>query len=129
MPFQAAISLIFGLLLMSALIRFLCRLVARIDLPWGRAFGLSALMCFVYLGQLLLVSQPDAPPPLPVFIGVVLLTLAASAGLIGWIARDEQHTPIGLVKGGLVAGMLVLFLGLLAALLIFTMPAAPNVSP
>ena len=69
------------------------------------------------------------PAPLPVFIGVVLLTLAASAGLIGWIARDEQHTPIGLVKGGLVAGMLVLFLGLLAALLIFTMPAAPNVSP
>ncbi len=129
MPFQAAIALIFGLLLMSALIRFLCRLVARIDLPWGRAFGLSALMCFVYRGQLLLVSSPDAPPPLPVFIGVVLLTLAASAGLIGWIARDERQEPIGFLKGGLVAGMLVLFLGLLAALLIFTMPAAPNGTP
>lgn len=129
MPIQAAIALVFGLLLMAALIRFLARLVARIDLPWGRAFGLSALMCFVYRGQLLLVTPHDAPPPLPVFAAVVVLTMLISAGLIGWIARDERQAPIGMVKGGLIAGMLVLFLGLLAALLMFTMPAPAGGSP
>ena len=123
--FQATFSLLMGLLMLAALVRLCCRLTASVDIPWGRAFGLSALICFLYRGLLLAAGAfygNAAPPPLPVFITLVVVTLVASAGLTGWIARDPAGQSIGFRRGAKIIGLLVLFMGTLAALLIATMP-------
>lgn len=124
--FQATFSLLMGLLMLAALVRLCGRLTASVDLPWGRAFGLSALMCFLYRGLLLAaggIYGADAPPPLPVFASIVIVTLVASAGLTGWIARDQAGISIGFRRGSKIVGMLVLFMGTLAAILIATLPS------
>ena len=123
--YHATFSLLMGLLMLAALVRLCCRLAARVDIPWGRSFGLSALMCFIYRGLLLAAGQiygGDAPPPLPVFISIIVFTLVSSAALIGWIARDQAGQSIGLPRGAKAVGLLILFMGTLAALLIATMP-------
>lgn len=115
--------MITGLLIFSALLRVFSRIVIRVDLPWGKAFGISALVGLVYRGLLLVIgqfTQRDVPPPVPVFIGVVIITLASVATLIGWLARDEAGRSVGFRKGATVSAMLALFFGLLAAILIFT---------
>jgi hypothetical protein len=121
--FTAWMALITGLLIFSALLRVFSRIVIRVDLPWGKAFGISALVGLVYRGLLLVIgqfTQRDVPPPVPVFIGVVIITLASVATLIGWLARDEAGRSVGFRKGATVSAMLALFFGLLAAILIFT---------
>ena len=73
MPMMFAVSLVLGLLLLSALLRLCARMSARTELPWGRAFGLSALVSLVYQGLKLAVVQitgATAPPFPPVFWAV-----------------------------------------------------------
>lgn len=123
--YQATFSLLMGLLMLAALVRLSGRLTASLDIPWGRAFGLSALIGFIYRGLLLVAGWfygTEAPPPRPVVVAIVVVTLLASAGLTGWIARDPAGRSIGFRRGAKIMALLVLFLGTLAALLIATMP-------
>ena len=123
--FMPALSLISGLLVLAALLRVGCRLAADCTLPWARAFGLSALIGLVYRGLLLALagfSEPGTPPPLPLLLGVVLVTILAAAGLTGWIAREASGQPIGFRRGALANGVWVLFIGALVATLYATQP-------
>ena len=123
-----AFSLLMGLLLLAALFRLCCRLAANAHLPWGRAFGLSALVSLIYHGQALILRAfilKDAMPGPVLVAAVALITLAASSLLTGWIVRDEAGQSIGAKKGLLVTGLLFLFVGSLAALLYFTAPTPP----
>lgn len=124
--FQASFSILFGLMVMAALLRVSCRLATSLSLPWGRAFGLSALIQFAYRGQLLVASRAmdnaGGPPPWPIFTAIVILTLAAAVALSGWIVRDANGRAIGLLKAAAVVGLLTLFLGGFVAMVFFTMP-------
>lgn len=125
----ASLSLVMGLLLLAALFRLCSRLAANSDLPWGRAFGLAALVSLVYRGLWLAVAVflgTGVMPPLSAFLAVALATLVTCALLAAWIVRDGQGQPVGLRKGALIAGLLFLFVGLLAALLYFTLPVPPS---
>lgn len=126
--FNASFALIMGLFMLAALLRLSCHLVVRLRLPWGRAFGLAALISLVHRGQpllLTLITGSEGAPPLPVLITTVGITFAAAVGLSSWIIRDENGAPIGVGKGLRVAGAVFAFLGALAALLYANMPANP----
>lgn len=129
MPLMFAVSLVMGLMLLAALLRLCAKLAARAELPWGRAYGLSALISLVYQGLKLTVVQltgATSPPFPPVFWAVPVVSLVAAAGLSGWIVRDAQGQPIGFARGACIAGLLFLFMGLLAAVVFFAFaPAAP----
>lgn len=127
--FNASFALIMGLFMLAALLRVSCHLIARLSLPWGRAFGLAALISLVHRGQPLLVALltgSEGTPPRPILITTLVITLTAAIGLASWIIRDENGAPIGLRKGSLVIGAVFLFLGVLAALLYANLPPAPQ---
>ena len=127
--FNATFALLMGLFMLAALLRVSCHLIARLPLPWGRAFGLAALISLVHRGLPLLVTLitgADGPPSRSIIITSIGITLAAAIGLASWIIRDEQGAPIGLRKGASVIGVVFLFLGALAALLYANQPATPQ---
>lgn len=129
MPMMFAVSLVLGLLLLSALLRLCAKLAARTDLPWGRAFGLSALISLVYQGLKLAfvqVTGATAPPFPPIFWAVPVVSLLATAVLSGWIVRDPQGQPIGFVRGTWIAGLLFLFMGVLTVVVFFAFAPAPQ---